>query len=142
MQEIVQSVKCVINYDKISPKFVPNFQSAFEKYREYFPDWIREINLIQDQDVDNIQITQSRCHRWITIAVNPGWDGDETDVLHEIAHTYSTNMWLYFVETILDLIPEEQREIIRTQYVREMEEDVQNLAFLMEKLLPKQAIEF
>lgn len=134
MQEIVQSVKCKIKYDNIPQKFIVYFESAFKKYQLYFPDWIREINLIQDQDVDNIQITQSRCHRWITIAVNPGWDGDETDILHEIAHTYSTNMWLYFVETILEMLPEDTREIIRIQYVREMEEDVQNLVFLMEKL--------
>lgn len=141
MQEIVQSVKCVINYKNIPQKFIVYFESAFKKYREYFPDWVREINLTQNPEVDNIQITQSRCHRWITMAVNPDWDGNEMDILHEIAHTYSTNMWLYFIETVLETIPEEQREIIRTQYIREMEEDVQNLAFLMEKLY-NQDIEF
>lgn len=145
MEEIVQCVKCKIDYNSISQKFILIFENAFTKYQLYFPDWIREIKLEQDPDVENIQITQSRAHRWITITVNPKWDGNEMDVLHEIAHTYSTNMWLYFLETVLDLLSDDIREMIRLQFVREMEEDVQNLAFLMEKLneqsgIAKQAI--
>ena len=69
----------------------------------------------------------------LTIGVSPDWIVRERDIVHELAHAFSANQDIFFEKSILPLIDEEIKEVISNLHEKQVEQDTEAIAYMMEE---------